>query len=530
MEVFQCDTSGQMRARETAERRLSLKNYDDWDDVFIDDATTGGMRVTRDTALKIAGFFRGVQLISARIAELPLYVYREKADNSYAVDRTHRANKLIRLSASAEVTALNIKHTLQSHALTHGNGFAYAPQNGAGVPEELLVLLPDRTRLTRIKGRLRYVTAIGGTLEDSASELRYIDPDEIVHIRGLGWDGFSGYSVIRMGREVLGGALSAQQYGNAFFANGAAVGLVLETDKELGDVAYGRMKSMWHKTRAGLKSAHKAAILEDGVKAKTLSLSARDAQLIESKQFDLALIEQLLGLPPGKLSGLRRAGSVEADNQEFVDDCLGWWLTQWETECSRKLLSVSEYESETCKIQFDRKQLTRSNLAAQAMWWRTALGGRPWATPLEARQATGLDPTKGEDNILEPLNMGSLQASADGGTLKSQYGDSAIAATTKRDIVAEAVGRMAKRVSNFVERSAGKPATLLSKFDADHAGVVREALSLVSPLTRENGLAEWFLSAIRQPLQAIADGEPATSADSLATFVNGLPARAVELV
>lgn len=563
MEVFQADTWG--RTATIGEQRTledpskSLSDPDEWDELFGDSASSTGIRVSREAALKLSGFLRGVHVISARLAELPLYVWRERSPDAYQIDRSHRANKFIRLRASDEVSALRIKHTTQAHALTHGNGYIYAKQNRLGDVIEMLQLLPDRTRPTRMNGRLQYVTSIGGTLDDPKSELRYLDPDEVIHIAGLGWDGFQGYSVLRMGREVLGGALATQAFGNNYFRNNAMVGMVLETEKELGDKAYARMKNLWHKSKAGLQNAHKAAILEEGTKARWPEVKAADAQLLESKRFDLGSIEHLLNLPPGFLAGRANQRNAETDNQDMIDNCLSYWMSNWESELSSKLLSTEEYESEKYKIVFDRKQLQRSNIAAQATFWRTALGGRPWATQLEARKATGLDPDIGENTIAEPLNMGSLQASADGGSQKGQAsarshvcqnvgcehsplsGESGYATTHQR-IVADAVRRMAKRVATFVERQLsvvssrkttdnGQLTTdILKKFESDHETVIRDALSICSPLTREGKLDQWFLDTVAAPLRALADGEPATSPESLATFFESLPTRAAELV
>lgn len=546
MEVFQADTWG--RTATIGEQRTledpskSLSDPDEWDELFGDSASSTGIRVSREAALKLSGFLRGVHVISARLAELPLYVWRERSPDAYQIDRSHRANKFIRLRASDEVSALRIKHTTQAHALTHGNGYIYAKQNRLGDVIEMLQLLPDRTRPTRMNGRLQYVTSIGGTLDDPKSELRYLDPDEVIHIAGLGWDGFQGYSVLRMGREVLGGALATQAFGNNYFRNNAMVGMVLETEKELGDKAYARMKNLWHKSKAGLQNAHKAAILEEGTKARWPEVKAADAQLLESKRFDLGSIEHLLNLPPGFLAGRANQRNAETDNQDLIDNCLSYWMSAWESELSSKLLSTDEYESERFKIGFDRKQLQRSNIAAQATYWRTALGGRPWASQLEARRAMGLDPDKGEDTILEPLNMGSLQASADGGSQKGQASARKSARCderrvarrlerlkTHRFIVTDAVARMASRVAKFVERSGQSP-NLLARFASDHEQVIRSALSMCSPLTREGGLDQWFLDTVAAPLRALADGEPATSAESLAAFFEQLPARAAELV
>lgn len=52
--------------------------------------------------------------------------------------------------------------------------------------------------------------------------------ENILHIPGLGFDGLIGYSPVAMAKNSIGMALATEDYGAAFFANGANPGGVLE--------------------------------------------------------------------------------------------------------------------------------------------------------------------------------------------------------------------------------------------------------------------------------------------------------------
>ena len=53
-------------------------------------------------------------------------------------------------------------------------------------------------------------------------------PEDVFHIPGLGFDGLVGYSPIAMAKQAIGMGLACDEYGAAFYQNGAQPGGVLE--------------------------------------------------------------------------------------------------------------------------------------------------------------------------------------------------------------------------------------------------------------------------------------------------------------
>lgn len=93
-----------------------------------------------------------------------------------------------------------------------------------------------------------------------------LDPSDVLHIPGLGFDGLVGYSPIAMAKNAIGMAIACEEYGAKFFANGAAPGGVLEHPGTIKDPQ--KVRESWQSTFGGTGNANKIAVLEEGMNEK----------------------------------------------------------------------------------------------------------------------------------------------------------------------------------------------------------------------------------------------------------------------
>lgn len=88
-----------------------------------------------------------------------------------------------------------------------------------------------------IKGKLYYEYTLTSddakTMKGSTVRLQ---PYDVLHIPGLGFDGLVGYSPIAMAKNAIGMAIACEEYGAKFFANGAAHSGVLEHPGTIKDL------------------------------------------------------------------------------------------------------------------------------------------------------------------------------------------------------------------------------------------------------------------------------------------------------
>jgi len=494
---------------------VSIKDWDDLAEVFGDEKSAAGVKVNRKTALKHSAVYRGVNLIATSVAKLALNVWDRKTRE---IDREHPAHALLRRRSNPEMTAFVLKQTLIGHAILQGNGYAYILRRGDGTPLELRLLMPDRTFAVRENGQLRYVTTLGGTLE-AGGEPRKLDPGDVIHIRGLGWDGLSGYSVVNLGADELGLAIGGVKYGAKYFKNAVSPSLVLTFPQQLSDKAYARLVANWEKMKAGLENAHKPTILEEGGSLNPFAIDPAKAQLIESRKFDLVAIANLLGLPVHKVGGEGRTayGSLEQENQSFLDESLDGWLCNIETEAEEKLLTEEEKAEESKSIEFNRQALVKANITQRYAAYRTALGGAPFMAPNEARARENMPPVEGGDEIPKPLNLGqgginndpkkkpTDDPDVDPADDESEDDSQRALRSAHRQLLQDAVRRMCRRLgTHLAKRDAAAAKAWLATCDAEHGDVVREALGPIEAVLQASGelkewrLDEWFFDAYRR--------------------------------
>lgn len=335
-----------------------------------------GVKINRTRALGLSAVWRGVNLIAGDVGRHSFRVYAYDGDG-LTPDPAHRAVRVMR-RPNEYMTPFTFRQTLQAHALLSGNGYAYIVRDKETAwPLELLPLDPEQTYPIRADGQLWYVSRCGDPIPGKRRNNRQfvkIQSADVLHIKGLGFDGLVGYSVMRILRETLGVAVAARDYGARYFANDGSVGVVLQCPAGMKAEAIDNLRNSWSKLHVGLKNAHRFAILRDGVSIANYSrTNARDAQLLENRQFDAREIANVLGVPPHKVGDPSRTAynSLESENQGYQEDTLGRWFVSWEQECDSKLLTEAEKIRETHCCRFDPRPLSGVPLVSQASFFST---------------------------------------------------------------------------------------------------------------------------------------------------------------
>lgn len=465
--------------------RRSVENpnvgWDEWANAAsnvlgIGDSKTG-VKVTHRNALSVPGYWRGLNLIAGTVAKVPLCIYRT-AD--LTKDVTHPAYPLVRRRANDEENAYYFKQRLTGHALQRGNGYAYIDRGEGALfqPRQLIPLDPDTVVPCRVDGQLWYVLEVPGYGR------RKLFPYEVLHIHGLGYDGLVGYDVLSVvARETLGLAIAARDYQSIYFKNGAEPSVVLESPGTVPKPTRQEIAKEWENIHQGLDRAHKVAVLSNGLTVKPFSKTARESQLLESKRFTNREIANVLGIPPHKLGedNATSYGSLEQENQSLVDEGYDPWFCAWEYECNAKLLTEEEQQQETHYFEFVRQALVRANLSERYAAYNAALGARPFMTRNEVRARENLPPVPGGDEFLDPLNMASGGGApkndpAAGGKQQPPTDDDPEdpedddddgskhdrAAEYHRQVFADAVARMVRRLTTQARRAAKEPKTFLA--------------------------------------------------------------------
>jgi HK97 family phage portal protein len=355
--------------------------------------SSAGVNVNRETVLTYAPVWRAINLISDDVARLPCYVYRRQAPGRVKNFR-HPAYPILRRKPNANMVAGIWKKLMIVHKLIQGNGYSYIVRDGGGRPLQLIPLFPDRTYPVRYNEQLQYATEI--SLETGKIELRKLPAEDVFHLKGLNYDGLQGYTVISKARESIGLGMAAEKYGSIFYRNNARPGIALEYPANLSEQAQRNLRESWERAHSGLDQAHRVALLREGVKLHTFSLTARDSQMLESRQFQVREVANWFGLPPHKLGDTSQVSynSLEQSNQDYLDQGLEPHLCGFEEEAWDKLLTEEQKTRDTHEIEFNRRMLLRADLAARTNYYVQGVT-TGWINPDEVREEEGSNPMPG---------------------------------------------------------------------------------------------------------------------------------------
>ena len=297
--------------------RLRLKkrqniNYNNQPNSYVDslgrvsryyNTVYAGTFVDEQTTLSIPGLWRGVTLISDTIGALPIHAYRG--------DQRIEPMPPILERPYPNETRIETMSAIAASLIIHGNYVAVLGDIGAnGYPESLYPVSASRVHVDRIEGRLSY--KINDELFDS---------ERVMHIKNFAMPGqIVGVGIVAAQRQGIGSALAMQEYAAKYFDGGAQpTGILYSDNADLSQDEADMLKAVWMRHYGG--TSREPAVLNASTKFEQLSDNAKDSQLVESREFSLTEIANMLGLPGyylGAPNSSRTYSNVEQEQLQFL--------------------------------------------------------------------------------------------------------------------------------------------------------------------------------------------------------------------
>ena len=297
--------------------RLRLKkrqniNYNNQPNSYVDslgrvsryyNTVYAGTFVDEQTTLSGPGLWRGVTLISDTIGALPIHAYRG--------DQRIEPMPPILERPYPNETRIETMSAIAASLIIHGNYIAVLGDIGAnGYPESLYPVSASRVHVDRIEGRLSY------KINDEL-----FDGERVMHIKNFAMPGqIVGVGIVAAQRQGIGSALAMQEYAAKYFDGGAQpTGILYSDNADLSQDEADMLKAVWMRHYGG--TSREPAVLNASTKFEQLSDNAKDSQLVESREFSLTEIANMLGLPGyylGAPNSSRTYSNVEQEQLQFL--------------------------------------------------------------------------------------------------------------------------------------------------------------------------------------------------------------------
>ena len=280
-----------------------------------------GVIVDETSTLSVPGIWRAVTLISDAIGGLPLHAYRSE---EYVDPQPNLLLKPVPTETRIETVSAMV-----ASLIIHGNYVAILGEPGAnGYPDSIYPVAVHRVNVRKQDGRIVY----------RIDDVDY-QADEVLHIKGFSMPGeIVGYGILSAQRQAIGGAVAVNTYAQRYFDGGAQpTGIIYSANPDLTQEEAELLKTQWLRQYGGTKRT--PAVLNESTKFQQLSDNAKDAQLLETRQFSLTEIANMIGLPAyylGAPNSSRTYSNVSEENLQLVR----WSLLPWIQRCEASLTEL----------------------------------------------------------------------------------------------------------------------------------------------------------------------------------------------
>jgi HK97 family phage portal protein len=354
--------------------------------------TNAGENVNSNNAPTVSAVFACVSLISDTIASLPFHLYAESEDGKTRV--SSELDRLVSRKPSEAYNSYYWRQAIINSLLLRGNAYIL-PVRSRGRITALELIDTDLVTIDTTSGALIYSLYLPGGVT------MRLQPSQIIHLKAWTIDGINGLSPIIYAKETIGTAMAANKHLGGFYGNGAMPKGILQLDGSIRDVDRLRELGNQFDRRYSGSNSGKTAVLTAGAEYKAVGISMQDAQYIESMRFSVEEICRIFKVPPhkvGHLQGSSFNSSIEAQNAQFVSDCIRPLCEAIEMEFTNKLVTGN------LEFQLDLKSLMRGDMLAQVQrnvsYWNIGA-----ISANEIRKSEGLAPIEDGDEYNKPLHM-----------------------------------------------------------------------------------------------------------------------------
>lgn len=317
-----------------------------------------GVLATPTNALLFDVVFACVNVLSDDVAKLPFKTYKKDDRGAISQIKDNDVHYILRVKPNRYMTPFTFMKLAVTDLLIHGNFYALIEYGERGNVEQLIPLTSTLTRpiVDDRTGQLFYHTVYRG-------KNIVLYPDEVIHLKGMSYDGILGVSPIHSVKTELEAISLASNYNRDMIERGALPQGVLKVTGMLDKAAKDKVREHWERAN----SSQAIAILDSGMDYQQIGISQSDIQWLEGQRYNVQRIASLFKVPLHKINDLTHATytNIEAQSLDYIKHTLQPLITQIEEEFGYKLYS-EEMQRENYYVKFNMDSELRGDSKSRA--------------------------------------------------------------------------------------------------------------------------------------------------------------------
>jgi HK97 family phage portal protein len=325
----------------------------------------GTQLISEQLALQLSVVYRCVEVISDAVASQSWEVLEYDKIQGFVANPFHHLDYLLNVEPHPAMSRYTMMKTLVSKVLLEGNGFVEITRNPMGVATRLTLINETVKMFQRSDGTIYYEVGYEGAA-------RYVEGEDMIHVLNHSYNGLLGVSTLTYSVDAMGLASAAESSAKGFFTSGANMSgiLTMTGPGKLDKKKAQELKASWAEA-FNITSGNPGgiAVMEGGLEFKPVTVNPKDAQMLETRQFNAVEICRFFGVHPSKVFDTSNLtySNIESFQLGFITDTIAPWDTKIEGEFHRKILRPSERRMTRMNLSIE--ELMRANMDARANYY-----------------------------------------------------------------------------------------------------------------------------------------------------------------
>jgi len=372
-----------------------------------DDIPNSDSPVDAELALKYSAVFGCCRVLGETFPSAPLILYKKDGKERVPVTEAEKVDEralllhdIMHNAPNSEMSAFN-SNEAQAYSLNlGGNAVSEKLVNKDGVMVGLYPYPHNMVKIKRDENTKKLIYIIG-----SGTDEKPLQREQVLHVPGPSLNGVIGMSPISYAAGAIRLGLSYEQFGVNFYKNSANPSGAFKHPTELSADSFARLKKDIKENYTGLKNTGVPLILEGGMDWQQMTINPIDAQLLESKYFQIEDICRIYRVPQHLVNKLDRStnNNIEHQSLEFIMYTMLPFYKRFEG-CDNAQLVSQELRKAGYFFEFKMDGLLRGDSAARAALYAN---GRMWGwlSANDIRKLENLPSLGPEGDIyLQPVN------------------------------------------------------------------------------------------------------------------------------
>jgi HK97 family phage portal protein len=355
------------------------------------------VEIRHNTVLSYTAVYACISLIAADIAKLRLKLMEFTKDGVWRETDSPAFSPVIRKPNRYQNRIQFYQQWLASK-LSRGNTYVLKERDHRGVVVALYILDPEKVKpLVAPDGSVYYEVRqnhLAGVADDTVT----IPAEEIIHDRHIPlYHPLVGVSPLHAAALAATQGIAIQNNSAAFFQNSSRPSGILTAPGPIQPETAAALRDKWQTNYSGA-NAGRVAVLGDGLKFESMSMTAVDAQMIEQLKWTAENVCTAFSVPAYKvgIGTMPATQNAELLNQNYYSNCLQILLESIELCLDEGLGLERKKSGRELGVEFDIGDLLRMDQATATKTAAEAVGAG-FLKINEARARFDLAPVVGGD-------------------------------------------------------------------------------------------------------------------------------------